>query len=141
MESSSKFYLLVFILAFIGNFIVEIIVTQIPIVVYNVEPMLLKISWFTFVLYIPWIATTYFVGNWLNRKTKMTKYIFYFIIGALFAFAVDQIATNYSWYYYVFPSVFLIGQVPFEDFFAVGAMITASVSIASYIAGKVFKNK
>jgi len=134
-----KFYLLFIFFSFVINTLIEALVIQLGIVNYTVYPKFLGISWFTYLLYFPWILTTYLGGNFLNKKTKINKYIFYFIIGALFAFCFDLYATTVNLYFYIFNSIFYIAQVPLEDFFAVGFMITISVSISDYLTKKIIK--
>ncbi len=134
-----KFYILLIVFSFILNTLIETMVIQVGIVNYTVEPKFLGIAWFTFFLYIPWTLLTYLGGNFLSKRTKMHRYIFYFIIGALFAFCFDLYFTSVNYYFYNFNSIFMIGLVPIEDFFAVGLMMTFSVVISDYITKKIVK--
>ena len=65
----------------------------------------------------------------LNSKSK-SHLGYHFSLG--FAFSIDQYATTAGLYGYSFNTIFPISKVPVEDFFAVGLMITLSISISSY---------
>ena len=134
-----KFYLLFFIFSFVINTLIETNVIQFGIVNYTVDPKFLGIAWFTYLLYFPWTFTTYLGGNFLSKKTKIPRYLFYFIIGALFAFCFDLYFTSVNFYFYRFNTVFSVGLVPIEDFFAVGLMMTFSVVIADYLTKNIIK--
>jgi hypothetical protein len=129
-----KFYLIFIVIAIALNIIIEASVIKLGFVYYNADPKLFGISWFTYLLYFPWIIVTYELGNKLGKKLKISRFIFYFLIGAIFAFAIDQYATTVGLYGYNFNTIFSISKVPIEDFFAVGFMITLSVSISSHLA-------
>jgi hypothetical protein len=136
-NSKIKFYILFFVFAIIINTLIETMIIQFGIVNYTVEPKFLGIAWFTYLLYFPWILITYSGGNFLSEKTKIHKYLFYFIIGAFFAFCFDLYFTSANLYFYKFNTIFSIGRVPIEDFFAVGLMMTFSVVISDYLTKKI----
>ena len=132
--SQWHFYFLLIIFGIMINTIIESFVIRLGFVFYNVTPTFLGIWWFTFVIYVPWVALTYKLGNLMSRKFKINKLFFYFLVGALFAFSIDQYATSIGLYGYSWDSVFYIFKVPIEDFFAVGTMITISVAISEHAA-------
>ncbi len=137
--SRIKFYASFIILSFVLNTLIEAMVIWLGIVNYTVEPQFLGIAWFTYLIYPFWTLTSYLGGNFLSRKTKVNRYIFYFIIGALFAFSFDLYFTSVNFYFYRFNSILRIGLVPIEDFFAVGLMMAVSVVVSDYLTKKIVK--
>jgi len=134
-----KFYLLFIVLSFILNTLIEATVIRFGIVNYTVEPQFLGIAWFTYLIYPFWTLTSYLGGNFLSKKTKLHRYIFYFIIGAFFAFCFDLYFTSVNFYFYRFNSILCIGLVPIEDFFAVGLMMAVSVVVSDYLTKKIVR--
>jgi len=134
-----KFYLLFIVLSFILNTLIEATVIRFGIVNYTVEPRFLGIAWFTYLIYPFWALTSYLGGNFLSKKTKLHRYIFYFIIGAFFAFCFDLYFTSVNFYFYRFNSILRIGLVPIEDFFAVGLMMAVSVVVSDYLTKKIVR--
>jgi len=134
-----KFYLLFIVLSFILNTLIEATVIWFGIVNYTVEPQFLGIAWFTYLIYPFWTLTSYLGGNFLSKKTKVHRYIFYFIIGAVFAFCFDLYFTSVNFYFYEFNSILRIGLVPIEDFFAVGFMMASSVVVSDYLTKKIIR--
>lgn len=135
-NSKIKFYVMFFVFTIIISILIEATVIRFGIVNYTVEPKFLGIAWFTYILYFPWASTTYFGGNFLSKRTKIHRYLFYFVIGALFAFCFDLYFTSVNLYFYKFNTIFSVGRVPIEDFFAVGLMMTFSVVISDYLTKK-----
>ena len=133
------FYIFFIAIGIFINILIEGSVLNLGYFYYSVSPTLFGIWWFTYVLWVPWLLVTYELGNWLSKRFKLTKYLFYFLIGAFFAFSIDQYATTVGLYSYTWNSVLSIGKVPIEDFFAVGLMITLSVTISSFLSEKIIK--